>query len=52
MGYGGSWQDDESAGGIYVANKTEYATALLGNKSIDWLRRDDVTGASSHGRPP
>ena len=50
-GYGGRWEDDESHSGFYHANNTEYATALLGNKTVEWLRRDDVTGPASAGRP-
>jgi len=51
LGYGGYWQDNESPNFAYKASKTDYATALLGNKSTEWLERDNVTGASSGGRP-
>jgi N-acetylglucosamine-6-sulfatase len=51
LGYGGSWEDNESPTFKYHAAPTEYATALLGNRSIEWLRRDNVTGGTSEGRP-
>jgi len=51
LGYGGNWEDNESPTFNYQAGPDEYATALLGNRSVEWLRRDSVTGASSGGRP-
>eukprot|EP00937_MAST-01D_sp_MAST-1D-sp2_P000049 g49.t1 len=51
LGNGGKWEDNEAPGFHYQAAKDEYATALLGNKTIEWLRRDNVTGAASGGRP-
>lgn len=51
LGYGGTWQDDESPNGVYHANKTEYATSLLSNKTVEWLYRDNITGKAANGRP-
>ena len=33
------------------AKETDYATALLGNKTLEWLNRPSVTGAEAGGRP-
>ena len=55
VGYGSWWEDDEcpSSGeeqckqpGKYHARDDEYATALIGNKTVEWLRRPSV-GASA-----
>eukprot|EP00730_Choanoeca_flexa_P004007 TRINITY_DN11568_c0_g1_i7.p1 TRINITY_DN11568_c0_g1~~TRINITY_DN11568_c0_g1_i7.p1 ORF type:complete len:388 (+),score=44.17 TRINITY_DN11568_c0_g1_i7:39-1202(+) len=51
LGYGGVWEDNESPDFQYHASKDEYATSLLGNKSIEWLSRDNVTGKTSDDRP-
>jgi len=51
VGNGGTWRDGESPDGIYTARHDEYSTSLIANKSINWLRRDNVSGASSGGRP-
>ncbi len=51
LGYGGGWQDDEAANFSYHGKPNEYATALIGNKSVEWLHRPEVTGAQSDGRP-
>ena len=51
LGYGGGWQDDEAANFSYHGKPNEYATALIGNKSVEWLHRPEVTGAQSEGRP-
>lgn len=50
-GYGGGYQDNESPSFHYKASKDEYATDLLLRKSIEWIRRDNISGASSGGRP-
>ena len=42
LGYGNTWEDDEGADGHYHANKSEYATALLSNKTVEWLKRPGV----------
>ena len=42
LGYGNTWEDDEGADGHYHANKSEYATALLSNKTVEWLMRPGV----------
>ena len=44
------WEDDESPGGIYVQSADEYPTALIGNKTIEWIKRPSVSGAAV-GRP-
>ena len=46
------WEDDESPNGIYVQDPNDYPTAILGNKSIEWLKRANVSGAAAGGRPP
>ena len=51
VGYGGQYQDDESPSGFYRANQTEYATSLMANKTIEWILRDNVSGATSGDRP-
>ena len=51
LGYGGGWQDNEAANFSYHGKPTDYATALIGNKSIEWLSRPTITGAESEGRP-
>ena len=51
LGYGGHWQDNEAANFSYSAKPNEYATSLIGNKSVEWLHRSEVTGAQSEGRP-
>lgn len=51
LGYGGTWQDNESPDFKYKASADEYATSLLGNKSIEWLSRENVTGNENNGRP-
>ena len=51
LGNGGTWEDNEAPGFHYKAAQDEYATALLGNKTVEWLRRDNVTGQASGGRP-
>ena len=51
LGYGGEWEDNESPSFRYKGKPTDYATALLGNKSIEWLERANVTGDQNQGRP-
>ena len=51
LGYGGGWQDNEAANFSYHGKPNEYATALIGNKSVEWLHRPEITGAQSEGRP-
>lgn len=51
LGYGGGWQDNEAANFSYHGKPNEYATALIGNKSVEWLHRPEITGAQSDGRP-
>jgi arylsulfatase A-like enzyme len=51
LGYGCSYEDNESPTFHYHSPADEYATALLGNKSIDWLHRDNVSGTTSDSRP-
>jgi hypothetical protein len=51
LGYGGGWQDNEAANFSYHGKPTDYATALIGNKSLEWLGRPEVSGAQSQGRP-
>ncbi|EGD81213.1 hypothetical protein PTSG_11248 [Salpingoeca rosetta] len=51
LGYGGTWQDNESPDFKYKASDKEYATDLLLEKASEWLRRDNVTGKASNGRP-
>jgi hypothetical protein len=46
LGYGNNWEDDESPGGTYHANKSEYATSLLSNKTSEWLARPTVGRAA------
>jgi len=43
-----TWEDDESPNGVYTQKPDEYPTALLGNKTVEWLRRPSV---SASGRP-
>jgi arylsulfatase A-like enzyme len=51
LSYGANhWEDDESPDGVYVQKKAEYPTALLGNKTIEWLQRPAISGAAA-GRP-
>ena len=42
------WQDDEATDGVYVQNEDEYPTALIGNKTVEWMLRPSVSAA---GRP-
>ena len=51
LGYGNTWNDNESPDFKYKAGSDEYATSLLGNKTVEWIKRDNVTGKSSGGRP-
>jgi hypothetical protein len=51
LGYGGGWQDNEATNFSYHGKPNEYATALIGNKSVEWLHRPEITGAQSEGRP-
>lgn len=51
LGYGGSWQDNENPLFYTKAKETDYATALLGNKTLEWLNRPSVTGEEAGGRP-
>ncbi len=51
LGYGCTFADNESPSFHTKSNETVYATSLIGNKSIEWLNRDSVTGASANGRP-
>jgi hypothetical protein len=46
--YAVEWEDDESPTGHYKQKLDEYPTALLGNKTIEWLRRKSI---SASGRP-
>jgi hypothetical protein len=51
LGYGGGWQDNEATNFSYHGKPTDYATALIGNKSVEWLHRPEITGPHSAGRP-
>ena len=51
LGYGGGFEDDESPDFAYHAAPSEYATSLLGNKSVEWIHRPNVTGSAAAGRP-
>ena len=51
QGYGGGWQDNEAANFSYKGKPTDYATALIGNKSLEWLGRSEISGTQSEGRP-
>ena len=51
LGYGGGWQDNEAANFSYRGKPTDYATSLLGNKTLEWLNRPEITGAANGGRP-
>ena len=44
------WEDDEAPGGVYVQSPKEYPTALIGNKTVEWIERANVSGAAI-GRP-
>jgi hypothetical protein len=46
---GGGW--GRSPNGVYIQNPLDYPTAILGNKSVEWLKRANVSGDQSNGRP-
>lgn len=50
-GFGGNYQDNESPTFRTKVDKSEYATTTILNKAVEWLKRDNVSGASSGGRP-
>ena len=35
----------------YKANNTEYGTDLILQKAVEWIKRDNVSGAAANGRP-
>ena len=45
------WEDNESPAFQYKTNSSEYATSLLRAKAVEWIGRDNVTGAQAGGRP-
>ena len=50
-GFGGNYEDNESPTFHTRVDKSEYGTTTILNKAVEWLKRDNVTGASSGGRP-
>ena len=50
-GYGGSYEDNESPSFHSKSKNTDYATDVIADKAIEWMKRDDVSGASAGGRP-
>ena len=51
LSYGANrWEDDESPGGVYIQDPKEYPTALIGNKTVEWIGRPSISGAAV-GRP-
>ena len=50
-GFGGNYEDNESPTFHTRVDKSEYGTTTILNKAVEWLKRENVTGASSGGRP-
>lgn len=50
-GYGGTYEDNESPTFHTKAPSDEYATDLLARKSIEWMKRANVSGSQNEGRP-
>mmetsp|Transcript_17366 Transcript_17366/g.51358 ORF Transcript_17366/g.51358 Transcript_17366/m.51358 type:complete len:434 (+) Transcript_17366:107-1408(+) len=50
-GYGGNYEDNESPTFHTRAGPTDYATDTILERAVEWLKRDNVTGASAGGRP-
>jgi hypothetical protein len=50
-GYGGHYEDNESPTFHTAGGPTDYATDFIAEKALEWLKRDNVSGASNGGRP-
>ena len=50
-GYGGRAQDNESPTFHTKVDRSQYFTDVIANKAIEWMKRDNVSGASAGGRP-
>ena len=50
-GYGGTYQDNESPTFQTKASADDYATDFIVSRAVEWIKRDNVSGASAGGRP-
>ena len=46
-GYGGHAQDNESPTFHTKVDRSQYFTDVIANKAIEWMKRDNVSGASA-----
>ena len=50
-GFGGNYEDNESPTFHTKVDRSEYGTTTILSKAVEWLKRDNVTGELSGGRP-